>query len=141
MVKNDREKTTFIIETKNIDKYFGSVTALEQVDLTLGCGEVLGVVGDNGAGKSTLMKVLAGLYKPSKGEIHFEGKKVEFHSPKQARNCGIEMVYQNLELANNLSIAENIYLGREPQKLYLGGLVRIYDKEKAISLGKNIWII
>jgi len=102
-----------IIQMRGISKYFGAVTALENVDLELYPGEVLGVVGDNGAGKSTLMKVVSGLQSPSAGEMFFEGQPVYFSTPKDARDLGIEMVYQDLALAGNMQIDENIYLGRE----------------------------
>ncbi len=114
------DHTTPAIEMRGISKYFGAVTALEDVSLRLEKGEVLGVVGDNGAGKSTLMKVLSGLYTPNKGEIVIDGRPVTFHNPKDARNAGIEMVYQDLALAGNLSIYENIYLGREPVRRFAG---------------------
>ena len=94
-----------ILEARGISKFFGAVTALRNVDLTVCRGEVLGIVGDNGAGKSTLMKIMSGMHPPSKGEIHFEGQPVRFSSPRQARNLGIEMVYQDLALAGNMNIA------------------------------------
>lgn len=111
-----------VLEARGISKYFGAVTALENVNLQLMPGEVLGVVGDNGAGKSTLMKILAGLYQPSKGELLVRGQPVTFHSPKDARDRGIEMVYQELALAGNLTIDENIFLGREQKRRVLGVL-------------------
>ena len=107
-----------ILEAKGISKYFGTITALESANLSLRPGEVLGVVGDNGAGKSTLMKVLSGLFKQSAGSIFFEGKKVEFSSPRDSQNLGIEMVYQDLALAENLPIGDNIFLGREPKRKF-----------------------
>lgn len=109
-----------VLEARGISKYFGAVTALENVNLQLMPGEVLGVVGDNGAGKSTLMKILAGLYQPSKGELLVRGEPVIFHSPRDARDRGIEMVYQELALAGNLTIDENIFLGREQKRRVLG---------------------
>ncbi len=109
-----------LLEARGIIKRFGAITALDRVDMRVYPGEVLGVVGDNGAGKSTLMKVLSGLYKASEGELIFEGGRVELHSPKDAQNIGIEMVYQDLALAGNLPIHENIYLGREPGKKRIG---------------------
>lgn len=112
---------------RGISKYFGAVTALEDVNLRLYHGEVLGVIGDNGAGKSTLMKVLSGLYPPSTGEILVDGRVVHFASPKDARNLGIEMVYQDLALSGNLGIYENIFLGREQTRPMLGGLLRVVD--------------
>lgn len=105
---------TPLLEMRSIAKQFGAITALDQVDLKLYPGEVLGVVGDNGAGKSTLMKVLSGLYTASAGELIFQGDPITLNSPKDARNVGIEMVYQDLALAGNLPVYENIYLGREP---------------------------
>lgn len=112
--------TTPAIEMRGISKYFGAVTALEDVNLRLERGEVLGVVGDNGAGKSTLMKVLSGLYTPDRGQILIDGRPVLFHNPKHARDAGIEMVYQDLALAGNLRIYENIFLGREPTRTFAG---------------------
>ena len=105
-----------ILEAKNISKYFGTITALENVNLSVREGECLGVVGDNGAGKTTLMKVLSGLYKPSKGELYFDGNKEVLESPRDSQNLGLEMVYQDLALAGNLPIGDNIFLGREPVK-------------------------
>ena len=109
-----------LLEARNISKFFGPVTALNGVSLGVAKGEVLGVVGDNGAGKSTLMKILSGLYTPSEGQLIFEGRPVRFNSPRDARACGIEMVYQDLALAGNMPIFENIYLGREPGRRALG---------------------
>ena len=105
-----------LLEAKGITKYFGTITALENVDLKVYAGECLGVVGDNGAGKSTLMKVLSGLYKPSSGSLYFQGKEQILESPKDSQNLGLEMVYQDLALAGNLPIGEIIFLGREPTK-------------------------
>ena len=117
-----------ILEAKNISKYFGTITALENVNLSVREGECLGVVGDNGAGKSTLMKVLSGLYKPSKGELFFNGNKEVLDSPRDSQNLGLEMVYQDLALAGNLPIGENIFLGREPTKNL--GFLKILDYKK-----------
>jgi ABC-type sugar transport system ATPase subunit len=102
-----------IVELRQITKNFGAVQALRGVDLKLRHNEVLGLVGDNAAGKSTLMKVLSGAYIPDGGEILLEGNKVEFASPMDARRQGIEMVYQDFALANNLDVAANVFLGRE----------------------------
>ena len=109
-----------LLEARGITKRFGAITALDGVDLRLFPSEVLGIVGDNGAGKSTLMKVLSGLYAPTEGEIVFDSRPVVLHSPRDAQNIGIEMVYQDLALAGNLPIHENIYLGREPGRKVLG---------------------
>ena len=117
-----------ILEAKNVSKFFGTITALKDANLSLRSGEVLGVVGDNGAGKSTLMKVLSGLYNPSEGSIYFEGKEVFFSSPRDSQNLGIEMVYQDLSLAENLPIGDNIFLGREPSRSF--GPIKFLDHKK-----------
>ena len=124
-----------LLEAKGISKFFGAITALDQVNFVLSRGEVLGVVGDNGAGKSTLMKILSGLYAPSEGEIIFDGRPVRFASPRDARNAGIEMVYQDLALAGNLAIFENIYLGREPGRKLLG--ITIVDQKKSRDMASD----
>jgi len=125
-----------ILEARGICKFFGAVTALHDVNFHVGQGEVLGVVGDNGAGKSTLMKVLSGLHPPSRGELVFEGQPVRFRSAREARDLGIEMVYQDLALAGNLPIAENIYLGREPETRILGGLIKLFDHKRGREMAK-----
>ena len=117
-----------ILEAKNVSKFFGTITALKDANLSLRPGEVLGVVGDNGAGKSTLMKVLSGLYNPSEGSIYFEGKEVFFSSPRDSQDLGIEMVYQDLSLAENLPIGDNIFLGREPTRSF--GPFKFLDHKK-----------
>ncbi|MFW5943398.1 MAG: ATP-binding cassette domain-containing protein [Chloroflexota bacterium] len=109
-----------VVEMRNIKKSFGAVQALRGVDLALHRNEVLGLVGDNAAGKSTLMKVLSGAYIPDEGEILIEGKPVHFSSPMDARNKGIEMVYQDYALANNLDVSANVFMGREVVRLDLG---------------------
>jgi simple sugar transport system ATP-binding protein len=125
-------ETTPVVEARRICKYFGAVTAIENVNLTLMPGEVLGVVGDNGAGKSTLMKVLSGLHAPSKGDLLVHGRPVHFSSPRDARDRGIEMVYQDLALAGNLRIDENIFLGREQTRRILGILPLVDHKANAL---------
>ena len=107
---------SIVLEAKSVSKFFGTITALDDVNLQLKKGEVLGVVGDNGAGKSTLMKVLSGLYKPSEGSLYFDSKKIVLNSPRDSQNLGLEMVYQDLALAGNLPIGDNIFLGREPTR-------------------------
>ncbi len=123
----NQDETQPILEARGISKYFGAVTALEDVNLRLYPGEVLGVVGDNGAGKSTLMKVISGLYPPNKGELFFQGQPVHFSSPRDARDLGIEMVYQDLALAGNMQIDENIFLNRELTRNFLGRLIKFVD--------------
>ena len=119
--------TTPVVKMQGIIKNFGPVQALCGVDLQLARQEVLGVVGDNGAGKSTLMKVLTGVYQPDAGQIFLEGRPVHFSSPEDSRTAGIEMVYQDLALAGNLSVDGNIFLGREIGQRYLGGLIKLLD--------------
>jgi len=111
-----------VVEMRNIRKYFAAVQALRGVDLILHHNEVLGLVGDNAAGKSTLMRVLSGAYIPEEGEIFIEGKKVHLTNPLDARRMGIEMVYQDLALANNLDVTSNVFLGRETVSSHLGPL-------------------
>lgn len=121
------EATGPVIEMQGIVKTFGPIQALRGVDLQLDRNEVLGLVGDNGAGKSTLMKVLTGVYQPDSGKIFLNGSPVRFESPHDSRQAGIEMVYQDLALAGNLNVAENIFLGRERTRSYLVGLFRLLD--------------
>ena len=116
-----------LVEMRNIKKSFGAVQALRGVDLVLHHNEVLGLVGDNAAGKSTLMKVLSGAYIPDEGEIFIEGKKVHITKPEDSRRLGIEMVYQDFALANNLDVAANVFLGREAVRWKLGP-IRVMDK-------------
>ena len=102
-----------ILELKGVSKRFGAVQALTQVDFRAIPGEVMALVGDNGAGKSTLIKGIAGIYPLDEGEIFFEGKPVKIHSPRDVAALGIEIVYQDLALADNLDVVGNMFLGRE----------------------------
>ena len=104
---------TPILQLRGISKSFGSVQALTDVDFEVRDGEVMALVGDNGAGKSTLVKCVAGINAPDSGEIFFDGKPVVIHSPKDAAKLGIEVVYQDLALCDNLDVVQNMYLGRE----------------------------
>jgi ABC-type sugar transport system ATPase subunit len=113
-------ESTPVVEMKNIMKHFGAVQALRGVDLSLHKGEVLGLMGDNAAGKSTLMKVLSGAYIPDGGEILLDGERAHFSSPMDARRQGIEMVYQDYALANNLDVAGNVFMGREVVRYKVG---------------------
>lgn len=108
--------TTPIVEMRGIDKSFGPVRALVNVNLRLMPGEVLGLVGDNSAGKSTLMKILTGAYQRDSGEILIDGKEVHFKSPHESRDLGIEMIYQDFALCGNLDVGQNIFLGRWPKR-------------------------
>ena len=102
-----------VLELDGISKHFGAIQALTDVSLVLRAGEVVGLMGDNGAGKSTLVKIIAGNYPQSAGTITLEGRQVALHKPADARGAGIEIVYQDLALCDNLTAAENVYLGRE----------------------------
>jgi len=124
-----------LLEARGISKFFGAITALRDVNFHVGPGEVLGVVGDNGAGKSTLMKILSGLFRPSEGELVFNGAPVNFSSPKDAQKLGIEMVYQDFALAGNMAIYENIYLGREPGMKF--GPLTIVDHKRARQMASD----
>jgi simple sugar transport system ATP-binding protein len=127
-----------IVEMRGIHKSFGPVKALQGVDLALDRREVLGLVGDNGAGKSTLMKVLTGAYQPDAGQILFDGQPVNFTSPYDSRQAGIEMVYQDLALAGNLSVTGNVFMGREVTRSYLGGLIRLMDEGRMEDATRNL---
>jgi ABC-type sugar transport system ATPase subunit len=118
-MERSKERTP-VVEMVGIKKHFGAVRALKGVDLVLNRHEVLGLIGDNAAGKSTLMKVLSGAYIPSEGGIYIEGQEVHFSSPMDARRRGIEMVYQDYALANNLDVAGNVFMGREVVRWKLG---------------------
>jgi D-xylose transport system ATP-binding protein len=102
-----------ILELQGISKSFGSVQALDSVDFEVRAGEVMALVGDNGAGKSTLIKCVAGIHQSDEGTIRFEGEPVHIHGPKEASRLGIEVVYQDLALCDNLDVVQNMYLGRE----------------------------
>jgi simple sugar transport system ATP-binding protein len=102
-----------VLRTEQITMSFGAVVALRDVNLRVRRGEVLGLVGDNGAGKSTLVKILTGLYKPDGGRIYLEGEEVRFHSVQHARRYGIETVFQDLALVDELSVYHNLFLNRE----------------------------
>lgn len=115
-----------VVEMHNIHKYFGAIHALQGMDLTLYDNEVLGLTGDNAAGKSTLMKILSGAYQPDGGEIRINGRPVHFLSTEDSRRLGIEMVYQDFALVDNLDVTSNIFLGREKVRLNLG-LIEIID--------------
>lgn len=105
-----------LLELNGVTKHFGAIHALQGVDLSVAPGEAVGLMGDNGAGKSTLMKIIAGNFPPTHGEIRIEGKKASFGRPLDARKAGIEIVYQDLALCDNLTAAANVFLGREPKK-------------------------
>src|SRR6201987_439752 len=115
-----------VLETENVSKRFGGVHALKEVSLTLHPGEVLALAGDNGAGKSTLIKIISGVHHADGGSLRYAGKEIKFDNPQQARDCGIETIYHDLALADNLDVGANVFLGREPVRrvLVLPGLDR-----------------
>ena len=118
-----------ILQGRNISKRFGGVQALHDVSFDLHAGEVLALAGDNGAGKSTLIKTVAGVYNADAGEIRYRGERVNFATPSDARNAGIETIYQDLALADNLDVGANVFLGREPPRKLFGFLPAI-DRRK-----------
>jgi fructose transport system ATP-binding protein len=118
-----------LLTARGLVKRYGRVTALDNADFDLYPGEILAVIGDNGAGKSSLIKVICGAVLPDEGEIKLEGKTLNFKSPIEARDAGIETVYQNLALSPALSIADNMFLGREIHKPgILGSIFRMLDR-------------
>lgn len=127
-----------VLTTRGLVKLFGRVTALNGADFDLYPGEVLAVIGDNGAGKSTLIKAISGAVRPDEGEIRLEGRPVDFHSPMEARAAGIETVYQTLALSPALSIADNMFLGREIRKPgVMGKWFRALDRQKMEQLARD----
>jgi simple sugar transport system ATP-binding protein len=114
-----------VLELQGISKHFGAIEALSQVDFALDGGEIVGLMGDNGAGKSTLVKIIAGNFPPSGGEMLLEGRPVHFHKPVDARAAGIEVVYQDLALCDNLTASANVFLAREKMRGF--GPFRILD--------------
>ena len=114
------EDSPIVLQADHLSKRFGAVTALRDVSLRLHRGEVLGLVGDNGAGKSTLIKILCGFHKPDSGTYSYDGEMVHLSSPIEARALGIQTVYQDLALINDLNVYHNMFLGRERKKRVLG---------------------
>src|SRR5687768_4024975 len=110
----------YILETRGLTKHYGGVRALEAADFTLAPGEHVAVVGDNGAGKSTFVRQVTGVEKPTAGQIFLDGKEVHFKDPLEARDAGIETVFQNLALADDLDVPSNLFLGREIVIIPLG---------------------
>ncbi len=118
-----------ILSARNLTKRYGKVTALDNCDFDLMPGEILAVIGDNGAGKSSLIKALSGAIRPDSGDIFLDGKKVEFSSPIEARMAGVETVYQTLAMSPALSIADNMFMGREIRKPgFMGTVLRQLDR-------------
>jgi len=130
-VTQSRDQTAVpLVEMRGISRAFGGVAALQNVDLAVHRNEVVALLGDNGAGKSTLIKILSGAHQQDEGEIHFEGKLVRLSSPRTAMALGIETVYQDLALCDNLDVPTNLFLGRELMRPILGPLISIFDRRR-----------
>lgn len=115
-----------LLEVKNLAKRFGRIEAVADVSFHLAKGEAIGLIGDNGAGKSTLVKMLSGVHRPSSGAILLDGQEVRFTSPLAARASGVEIIHQDLALCDDLDVASNIFLGREPRRSF--GPLRLIDR-------------
>ncbi len=126
---------TPLLEVQNIAKAFPGVLALDGVSCRIETGESVAIVGENGAGKSTLMKILAGVYQPDSGTIKLDGQTIQFPTPSDAMACGIRLIHQELSLAENLSVVDNLYLGRE---LVKGGFLRWLDRAQMLQNGRAV---
>ena len=126
-----------LLKLKDVAKNFGAIEALKGVDLEIGAGEVVGLMGDNGAGKSTLVKIISGNFRQSRGSIEMDGELVDFHRPMDARDVGIEVVYQDLAIADNLTAAENVFLGREIRKGW--GPFKTLDRKAMIDRSAELF--
>jgi len=125
-----------LLSVRNVEKHFGAVQALRGVSMDLDAGEVVALAGDNGAGKSVLIKTISGVHRQDAGQIFFDGGEISFDNPQQARDRGIETIYQDLSLADNLSIGANIFLGREPLTK-LAGILPILDRKRMAVAAKE----
>jgi simple sugar transport system ATP-binding protein len=132
-----------LVEMSGIEMHFGSVTALAGVDFSVGEAEVVGLLGDNGAGKSTLIKILSGAVKPSAGDIRFKGSQVRFRSTRDAIDAGIETIYQDSALVEQMSIGRNLFLGREPTRSIgpFRDIDRKYVREQTRELMNRVGIM
>ncbi len=126
-----------LLSVRGLSKRFGGVQALSGVSLDLAAGEVLALAGDNGAGKSTLIKAISGVHRQDEGEIVYKGEPVELANPRHARELGIETIYQDLALADNLDVGANIFLGREPSRRALGLLPRL-DRTRMRDAARDV---
>jgi ABC-type sugar transport system ATPase subunit len=125
-----------LLKVVDLYKHFGGLVAVDKVSMEVYPGEVVGLVGDNGAGKSTLIKMVSGVYHPDGGQIFLEGEEAQFDSPMAARNRGIETIYQDLALCENLDAAVNIFLGREPMRRQLG-LLKVVNRDHMLTESKT----
>jgi simple sugar transport system ATP-binding protein len=135
---NSPGQTTPLLEVRNLSKHFGAVRALNDFSMIVRPGEVVALAGDNGAGKTTLIKAISGVFQPTGGEILLRGQPVTFATPHEAREKGIETIYQDLALADNLSIGANIFLGREPMRKAFGFLPVLDRKAMAVAAKKTM---
>ena len=126
-----------LLEVRNVSKSFGAIHAVNDISWSVEPGEVVGLMGDNGAGKSTLVKLIAGNFPPTDGEVVVDGEVCHFHKPIQARAKGIEVVYQDLALADNLTAAQNVFLGREQNKGFWP--FRVLDKQAMIDRSAKLF--
>ncbi|RYE81069.1 MAG: sugar ABC transporter ATP-binding protein, partial [Hyphomicrobiales bacterium] len=127
-----------VLSARGLVKKYGRVVAIDHADFDLRAGEILAVIGDNGAGKSTLIKAVSGAVIPDSGEIRLDGKVTSFANPQSARDAGIETVYQQLALSPALSIADNMFLGREMRREgFLGQYLRMLDKPKMRKIARD----
>jgi len=126
-----------ILQVKQVHKHFGGLVAVNHVSLQVYPGEVVGLLGDNGAGKSTLIKMISGVYRPDEGSLMLDGKEVTFNSPLDARRQGIETIYQDLALCENLDAGANIFLGREVRRKKLGFLQEL-DNHYMLSEAQSV---
>jgi len=131
---NAHSNAPIVMQAKGLVKRYGQVTALDGADFELRAGEILAVIGDNGAGKSSLIKALSGATIPDQGEIFLDGQPIHFRSPIDARRAGIETVYQDLAVAPAMTIAENLFLGRELRRPgIMGSVFQMIDKKKMLE--------
>ncbi len=126
-----------LLDVRNVSKNFGAIQAVNDISFSVEPGEVVGLMGDNGAGKSTMVKLVAGNFPPSEGEIAVDGHVCHFHKPIEARAKGIEVVYQDLALADNLTAAQNVFLGRETKKGYWP--FKVLDKQAMIDRSEELF--
>jgi len=132
---------TPLLEVRNLSRHFGAVRALDDCSMVVRPGEVVALAGDNGAGKTTMIKAISGVYPPTSGEILIGGQPVSFSSPQEARALGIETIYQDLALADNLTIGANIFLGREPMRRAFGFLPVIDRKAMAKAAAETMALL
>jgi len=127
----------YVLEVQNITKRFGGLVAVDNVSMGVNAGEVVGLLGDNGAGKSTLIKMVSGVYHPDGGKIYFMGKEIKITTPMDALALGIETIYQDLALAENLNVYSNIFLGREKLKKILG-IIKVLDHDYMLVESRKV---